>query len=141
MPPQTLFVRRAAFSIEDPWAVPPRSQRVPLRRATDGAPPRLLTEVVVFADDERLNVLFLSKDEGIVATHLLHDAPLYDEDVVEIFLSPAMPTRYYEIEVNPLGTTFDARIDSPDGTRATMRADTIRFAGRSNAARRRGMAR
>ena len=123
MPPQTLFVRRAAFSIEDPWAVPPRSQRVPLRRATDGAPPRLLTEVVVFADDERLNVLFLSKDEGIVATHLLHDAPLYDEDVVEIFLSPAMPTRYYEIEINPLGTTFDARIDSPDGTRATMRAD------------------
>ena len=30
---------------------------------------------------------------------------------------------YYELEVNPLGTTFDARIDSPDGVRATMRAD------------------
>src|SRR5437868_15406461 len=107
MPPQTLFVRRAAFSIEDPWAVPPRTQRVPLRRAPDGAPPRLLTEVVVFADDERLNVLFLSKDDRIVATHLRHDAPLYDEDAVQIFLAPVAPTRYYETDVNPLGPTFD----------------------------------
>ena len=31
---------------------------------------------------------------------------------------------YYELEVNPLGTTFDARIESPDGVRATMRADS-----------------
>jgi hypothetical protein len=124
MPPQNLFVRRSAFSIEEPWAVPPRCERVPLRRATDGAAPRLHTDVVVFTDDEYLNALFLANDDGVVATHLRHDAPLYDEDVVEVFLAPAALTRYYEIEVNPLGTTFDAEVDSPDGIRATMRIDT-----------------
>src|SRR5204863_9961265 len=49
--------------------------------------------------------------------------PLYQEDVVEIFLSPDDPKWYYEIEVNPLGTTFDARILSPDGVRASMRTE------------------
>ncbi len=122
MPPPTLLVRRAAFSIDDPWGVPPSCEVVPLRRATDGAPPRLQTNVIVFADDECLNVLFQSQDDGVVATHLRHDAPLYEEDVFEVFLSPAELTRYYEIEVNPLGTTFDARIDSPEGTRANMHA-------------------
>ncbi len=42
---------------------------------------------------------------------------------MEIFVAPVGLTPYFEIEVSPLGTTFDARIDSPDGVRATMRAD------------------
>jgi len=84
--------------MEEPWAVPPGCQRVSLRRATDGARPRLPTDLVLFADDECLNVLF--------------------------HLAPKEPTRYFEIEVNPLGTTFDARIDSPHGTREAMRIDT-----------------
>ena len=110
--------------MEEPWAVPPGCQRVSLRRATDGARPRLPTDLVLFADDECLNVLFHARDDEIVATHLQHDAPLYEEDVVEVFLAPKEPTRYFEIEVNPLGTTFDARIDSPHGTREAMRIDT-----------------
>jgi hypothetical protein len=48
---------------------------------------------------------------------------LYEEDVVEAFLAPGDIRRYYEIEINPLGTTFDARVDSPDGGRATMKID------------------
>jgi len=43
--------------------------------------------------------------------------------VVEIFLAPAALTEYFEIEVNPLGTLFDARIASPEGNRQTMRVD------------------
>jgi hypothetical protein len=123
MPPPTLLVRRAAFSIEDPWAAPPNGERVALRKSTDGSPPRLQTHLIAFADDQCLNILFQSEDDEVVATHLRHDAALYDEDVVEIFLAPVTITNYYEIEVNPLGTTFDARVDSPDGTRDTMRAD------------------
>jgi hypothetical protein len=53
----------------------------------------------------------------------LHDDPLYEEDVVEVFVAPDDPRRYFEIEVSPRGTTFDAAIDSPDGVRATMHAD------------------
>jgi hypothetical protein len=119
----TLVVQPAAFSIEEPWAIPPGCERVPLRRATDGAQPRLPTDLVVYSDGECLVILFCSRDDGVVATHLRHDAPLYEEDVVETFLAPGQPTRYYEIEVNPLGTTFDARVDSPDGIRQSMKID------------------
>lgn len=123
MPPATLRVPRAAFVIEEPWAVPPKCERVALRRSTDGSRPRLQTSLVLYADDECLNALFQSQDDGIVATHLRHDAPLYDEDVVEMFLAPDGLGHYFEIEVNPIGTTFDARIDSPNGTRAGLRID------------------
>ena len=33
------------------------------------------------------------------------------------------PSVYYEFEVNPLGALFDARVESPDGRRDTMRVD------------------
>jgi hypothetical protein len=120
---ETLLVPRAAFDIQEPWAVPAECIRVELRRATDGASPRLPTRVAAYYDDEALTVLFSARDDDVVATLLDHDAPLWQEDVVEVFLAPAALTQYFEIEVNPLGTTFDARIDSPDGDRATMITD------------------
>ena len=109
--------------MEDPWAIPAPSPVVRLRRSTDGAKPRLETRVAVYADATCLTIVFAGEDDQVVATHLEHDAPLYEEDVVEVFLSPAEPEVYFEIEVNPLGTTFDARITSPDGVRKTMRTD------------------
>jgi Carbohydrate-binding family 9 len=129
MSSDTLVVRRAEFSIEDPWSVPPGCDPVPLRLATDGSAPRLATAVAAYFDDETLTIIFTAADDGIVATHVTHDAPLYEEDVVEAFLSPDTLTEYYEIEVNPLGTTFDARISSPDGDRTTMQTDLAWKAG------------
>ncbi len=123
MPLPVLTVPRAEFSIGEPWAIPRGSEPVRLRRATDGGQPRLPTDLVVYSDAECLHILFHSQDDGVVATHLRHDAPLYEEDVVEAFVAPTELTRYYEIEVNPLGTTFDARVDSPDGIRKTMKID------------------
>ncbi len=120
---ETYVVRRAEFSIEDPWAVPPQGELVRLRRATDGTPPRLATAVVAYFDNDFLNVLFSAADDLVVATHLEHDAPLYEEDVVEVFLAPKAISEYFEIEVSPRGTAFDARIESPDGIRSTMNAD------------------
>ncbi len=119
----TLVVPRAAFAIEDPWAIPPGCRPVSLRRATDGTPPRLGCDAALYADDRCLNAIFRATDDRVVATHFRHDAPLYEEDVVELFIAPVALTTYFEIEVNPLGTTFDARIDSPDGVRTTMKAD------------------
>ena len=116
-------VARAEFSIEDPWSIPQDSRVLQLVRTTDGKEPKLRTSVAVYADTECLNLIYQADDDGVVATYLVHDEPLYEEDVVEVFLAPTDIRRYYEIEVNPLGTTFDASIDSPDGVRATMQSD------------------
>jgi hypothetical protein len=118
-----LVVRRRQFMIEDPWRLPDGVETTLLLRATDASTPRLTTELALYRDDTHLHILFRGDDDQIVATHLEHDAALYEEDVVEAFLAPDDPGVYYELEVNPLGTTFDARIESPDGVRATMRAE------------------
>jgi hypothetical protein len=118
-----LVVPRADFSIEDPWGVPRGCTPVAMRRATDGGAPRLATTLTLYHDGDCLTALFLGDDDGVTATYLHHDEPLWKEDVVELFLAPERPTRYFEIEVNPLGTTFDAVIDSPDLDRATMMTD------------------
>jgi hypothetical protein len=123
MPVPVLVVPRAEFSIEEPWAVPPECDAVSLRRVIDGSAPRLQTSVAAYYDDDVLTVVFQCEDDEIVATYLGHDEPLWKEDAVEVFLAPRGLTPYFEIEVNPLGTTFDARIDSPDGVRATMTTD------------------
>lgn len=123
MPSETLVVVRGEFSMKEPWAVPRACDPVRLRRVTDGAAPRLSTSVAAHYNDEYLSVIFSGADDHVVATMFGHDQPLYEEDVVEVFLAPREGTEYFEIEVSPVGTTFDARIESPDGVRATMRAD------------------
>jgi hypothetical protein len=123
MSAETLLVPRAELDMEEPWATPAACTPVRLRRATDAAAPRLATSLAVWFDDDYLTVLFSASDDHVNATLMEHDAPLYEQDVVEIFLAPEAPTRYFEIEVSPRGTVFDARIDSPDGMRATMRVD------------------
>jgi len=95
-----------------------------LKNSADGGPPRLATAVRVGARDGALLVRFDGRDRGVVATLTGRDDPLWKEDVFEVFLSPADPPAiYYEFEVNPLGALFDARIESPEGRRETMRAD------------------
>ena len=121
--PDTLRVARGDFTIEDPWAIPKGCDAVRLRRATDGSVPRLATTVSAFFDDLAVTFVFSAADDHIVASLTEHDEPLWQEDVVEVFLAPRELTEYFEIEVNPLGTTFDARIESPEGTRTSMRSD------------------
>ena len=103
--------------------MPSGAKWTPLVRATDGEAPRLATAVTASYDSDAITFLFRAEDDLVVATHIEHDAPLYEEDVVEVFLAPRAIGEYFEIEVNPLGATFDARIVSPDGVRATMRAE------------------
>ncbi|MEA2162505.1 MAG: hypothetical protein QOK37_632 [Thermoanaerobaculia bacterium] len=123
MPVSTLAVPRAAFSFEDPWSIPKACERVSLLRAGDGSTPRQATSAAAYYDDEFLTVVFHAEDDEVVASFREHDEPLWQEDVFEIFIAPDGLTPYFEIEVNPLGTTFDVRIDSPDGIRSTMKTD------------------
>jgi hypothetical protein len=97
---------------------------VPLKDARSGAAPRLSTSLRVGLRDGSLLVRFDGRDRAVVATLTERDGPLWKEDVFEVFLSPHDPPRiYYEFEVNPLGALFDARVESPEGRRSTMRVD------------------
>ncbi len=106
----------------------PRGESVrlaPLVRSEDGSVPRWETRVELRDEGETLVVDFEIEDPEPRATLRERDAALWTEEVVEIFLAPGHATarRYFEIEVNPLGTLFDARIFSPFGDRREMRVD------------------
>jgi hypothetical protein len=98
---------------------------VQLVDAATGAPPRLRTSLRVALRGRTLCVRFDGKDAGVVATNRQHDGNLWEEDVYEVFLAPVDPPHlYFEFEVNPLGTLFDARVDSPGLGRSGMSVDT-----------------
>jgi alpha-galactosidase len=120
---EILVVGRGGFEMEDPWTAPASATPVRLRRAVDGAPPRLATRVAAWFDAHYLTLLFSAADDHLEANLLAHDAPLYEQDVVEVFFAPEELTRYFELEVSPRGTVFDARVVSPDGNRTTMQVD------------------
>jgi len=98
---------------------------VTLRRAQDGADPLQATAVRLAYDDVALLLRFDCDDRDIWATHSRRDAPLWEEEAVELFVAPGEddPSEYVEIEVNPLGAIFDARITNPQGRRESMRVD------------------
>lgn len=113
---------------ESSWA---RVPAVALRRAQDGAAPLQATAVRIAHDDVALLLRFDCSDRDIWATHTRRDAPLWEEEVVELFVAPGEgdPSEYVEIEVNPLGAIFDARVTSPQGRRDSMRVDSAWNAG------------
>ena len=102
-----------------------RVPAVTLRRAQDGADPLQATSVRIAHDVDALLLRFDCDDRDIWATYSRRDAPLWEEEVVELFVAPGEddPSAYVEIEVNPLGAIFDARVTNPDGHRASMRVD------------------
>lgn len=76
-----------------------------------GAPPAQGTTVRTRWDDTHLLVAFSAVDDDIWGTYREHDDPLYEEEVVEVFLDPAgTGGTYFEFEVSPHGVTFDALV-------------------------------
>lgn len=96
-----------------------------LSRSESGASPRQPTAVRIARGDAGFLVRFDAIDAEPWSTFDRRDAPLWEEEVVEVFLAPGeeAPARYHEFEVNPGGAVFDARVDNPDSSRATMRVD------------------
>ena len=73
-----------------------------------GARPAQATWFKTAWTDSELRVLFHAADTDAWATHTAHDAPLYEEEVVEIFLDPVGDLgSYFEIEINPLNAVCD----------------------------------
>ena len=99
----TLFCPR--HDAARPLAVRPP---VHLRDTVSGAPPQQGTSVRAAWDGAELRVLFCAEDTHAWATMTARDAPLYEEEVVEVFLDPVGDLEsYFEIEVNPLNAVLD----------------------------------
>lgn len=85
----------------------------------------LPTALRVLWSDSSLYLLFQCADSDVWSTRTRRDDPLYEEEVVEAFLCPTGDARrYYELELSPRNVLFDARVDSPERNRLTMRVDT-----------------
>ncbi|MDR6879109.1 carbohydrate-binding family 9-like protein [Bacillus sp. 3255] len=76
-----------------------------------GGRPRLETRFRACWTTDALHVRFECEDDHVVATMVRRDDPIYEEDVVEVFLDPKGTGReYYEFELSPRGVEFDALI-------------------------------
>jgi hypothetical protein len=97
----------------------------PFVRAEDGGAVRWPTQATLAWDEDILDVAWRCADPDPWGTLEERDAPLWTEEVVELFLAPgeATPRRYFEIEISPRGALFDAVVDSPHGDRRAMRVD------------------
>jgi hypothetical protein len=99
----------------------------PFVLADGSGPAEQQTVARICCDARYLFLRFDCDDRDIWATYTNRDDPLFDEEVVELFISPGAetPIDYYEIEVNPSGVIFDARINNPrNGQRSAMTIDT-----------------
>lgn len=82
-----------------------------LKRAATGDGPKLATVVTSFWTEQALYFRFVCEDERIVSTMSDRDDPIYEEDVVEVFLGETMEiTDYKEFELSPTNVQFDATI-------------------------------
>jgi Carbohydrate-binding family 9 len=110
----------------------------------DGSGPAVQQTVArVCRVETALYVRFDCEDRDIWGTYAQRDEPIYDEEVVEVFIAPGTqdPVRYLEFEVSPNGVLLDARVVNPTSTRADLQVEVewlcpgIRWgAGREGAA-------
>jgi len=93
-------------------------ERIPsmsLVGTVSGEPPRLSTNVQAYWDAGALHLRFDCEDDHVVATMANRDDPLYEEDVVEIFIDErGTGRRYLEFEVSPRNVLFDAAVTRED---------------------------
>lgn len=91
-----------------------------LRDVVTGEKPRLSTTAKACWTAEDLYIRFWCEDDHIVSEYKHRDEPLYEQDVVEVFLDPTGKGElYYEFELSPYNVQFDAEITILDKERAT----------------------
>lgn len=106
-----------------PWdVIPPIT---PFILADGSGPAAQQTAARICADQHALYLRFDCMDRDIWGSYTRRDEPLYDEEVVEIFISPgpAAPASYYELELSPDGVLLDARIHNPSSRRDDLAVD------------------
>ena len=95
--------------LDDPlWHAAPVAE---LCEPIAGKAARHRTRVRLLYNDRYLYVGFQCEDDFVWGTLRERDSPIYDEECVEVFLCPTgNPRLYYELNVSPLDTVFDAFI-------------------------------
>lgn len=98
----------------------------PFVRAEDGGRPKWGTRAGLAWEEDRLVVRFECEDADAWGELAVRDAPLWTEEVVELFVAPgeADPRRYFELELSPKGVVFDAIVNSPHGDRRDLAVDS-----------------
>lgn len=87
-----------------------------LKETVNGSAPRLATTVEAFWTEYAFYVRFTCEDDFIKATMDRRDAPIYKEDVVEVFIDETGRLREYkEFELSPANVQFDAAIAYDQG--------------------------
>ena len=99
---------------EPPWQKAARL--TPFVRHDTMAPARAGTEVRIWYDTAALYLGWICEDDDIQATFTQRDSRFWEEEVVEFFVTPAALDRYFELQWNPLGGTFDAIITNQIGS-------------------------
>ena len=77
---------------------------------------RVRTEVRIWYDQAALYLGWICEDGDIQATLTGRDRRFWEEEVVEFFVTPAGLDRYFELQWNPLGGSFDAIIQNEIGS-------------------------
>jgi hypothetical protein len=97
----------------------------PLLLADGSGPAQQQTVTSVCYNRQALFVRFDCADTDIWGTYTQRDDPIYDEEVVEIFIAPGdtVPVDYYEFEVSPNGVLLEVLAHNPTGDRAEMHLD------------------
>jgi len=89
----------------------------PLIDVATGKQSRMSTTVQACWDSEALYVRFECEDDHVVSDYTKRDEPLYEQDVVEIFLDEAgTGRRYLELEISPRNVVFDAIVKNDGGS-------------------------
>ncbi len=89
---------------EAAWKLAPRSPR--FVDIISGKATRFSTQARVLWDDDCLYVGFEVEEPDVQARLTRRDAPIYTENDVEVFI--AGEAGYYELEINALGTLYEA---------------------------------
>lgn len=116
---------KAKFALNDVGVWDALPKITPLWLADGSAPALQATVVRACFDDDALYVRYDCYDNDIWGTYTQRDEPIYEQEVVEIFIAPGAedPVHYFEFQVSPDGILFDAKIFNPTSTRADLKVN------------------
>lgn len=126
----TYHCRRVPREVVEGHRRPEEADRVKIEplllTLSDGSgPPSRPTEVKAHWSEDRLYIGFLCVDPDVWGTYLSRDDPIWEEEVVEVFLCPSLDlTTYLEFELSPRNVQFDALVHNPTEERSSLRIDT-----------------
>lgn len=98
----------SGFTDEELWDKLPSEK---IDRLSDGArSASFYTEVKCCWDDNNIYIRFFCEDDQILADYNNRGDPVYDQEVVEVFIAPDTFNSYFEINLSPKNVLFEAKV-------------------------------